>query len=209
MLHKKVDKVYGINLPSSVERRENLERECYKIGTQFKLVPAIDGVAENVAWYETGYAKDVHGWTQGAAGLVYTTINIIEEAKRSGYEKILILEDDIVFTPNVTEVFNQCIDELPDNWELFHLAAQHFVTPQRCGRSLLGLRGAWSCQAYAVHANVFDEYLKWLKLVDRPIDSITGEIIHPKGNSYSTIANQIITVPNMSTIRKSFMNYNV
>jgi len=208
MLHKLVDNVYAINLPGSTDRRANIDKQCFDIGTHYQLWPAIDGRAENVEWHESDYAKNVHGWTQGAAGLVYTTINIIKDAKEKGYKSILILEDDIVFRPRIYETAVDAMKHLPEDWELFHLAAQHFKTPGRKG-NLLQLEGAWSCQAYMVHERAYDMYLEWLELVDRPIDSITAEKFHPRGKSFSTIIKQIVTLPNDSTIRGKFMNYNV
>lgn len=209
MLHKHVDKVYVVNLPTSKDRAANIAKQCYNIGCKYELFPAIDGRKEDVEWFENQYAKDVHGWTQGAAGLVYTTINIIEDAKKKGYKSILILEDDIKFKPMVNEIVDECVKTLPENWDMFHLTAQHFKQPQRLGPSLLRLNGAWSCQAYMVNERIYDKYLEWLKLVDRPIDSVTSEKIHSRGNSFAPLTNLIITDPNVSTIRGSFINYNV
>lgn len=209
MLHKHVDKVYVVNLPESTDRAANIAKQCYDIGCQYELFPAIDGRKENVDWFENQYAKNVHGWTQGAAGLVYTTINIINDAKKKGYKSIFIMEDDIKFKPIVNEIVDECVKNLPDNWDLFHLTAQHFRQPQRMGPNLLRLNGAWSCQAYMISERAYDKYLKWLELVDRPIDSVTAEKIHTEGNSFAPLTNLIITDPNISTIRGEFINYNV
>jgi GR25 family glycosyltransferase involved in LPS biosynthesis len=208
MIHDLVDKVYAINLPQSKARRANIEKQCFDQGIKYEIFPAIDGIKNNVEWFESEHAKNVHGWTQGAAGLVYTTIGIIKDAKEKGYKSILILEDDIIFKPQATMDIENCVKALPNDWELFHFAVQNFRSPQRVGRHLSCLRGAWSCQAYMVSERIYDEYLKWLELVDRPIDSITAEKIHPRGRSFSPVVNQIITQPNMSEIRKQYMNYN-
>jgi hypothetical protein len=60
-----------------------------------------------------------------------------------------------------------------------------------------------------VSERIYDEYLEWLELVDRPIDSITSRIIHPRGKSYASINDLITTVPNYSTIRGTMMNYGI
>ena len=60
-----------------------------------------------------------------------------------------------------------------------------------------------------ISERIYDEYLEWLELVDRPIDSITSRIIHPKGKSYASITDLITTVPNYSTIRGAMMNYGI
>lgn len=209
MFHKLVDKVYAINLKSSTKRKENIIFQCHKIGTHFELVEAIDGVADNVSWIQNDFNSKYEGWTQGAAGLVYTTKGIIEDAKANGYKSIMIMEDDIIFKDNAYKIAKKLFEQLPDDWELFHLASQNYNgSPRRMGQ-LMRLTGAWSCQIYMINENVYDEYLEWLELVDRPIDSITSKIIHPKGKSYAPVSDLIYTVPNYSTIRDMDINYGI
>ena len=207
MFQKLVDKVYAINVESSKDRRENIIAQCHSIGTHFEIVKAIDGRKEDVEWVRNEYNSKYDGWTQGAAGLVYTTMNIIKEAKAKGYKSIMILEDDIVFERNAYSEAKVLFQTLPLDWELFHLAAQSFVPGRRMGK-LVQLKAAWSCQAYIISERVYDEYLEWLELVDRPIDSITSGIIHPKGKSYAPLRSLIRTIPNWSDIRQMNMNYN-
>jgi GR25 family glycosyltransferase involved in LPS biosynthesis len=207
MFHKLVDKVYAINVESSKERRANIFDQCHKIGTHFELVKAVDGRKENVEYIRNEANSKYDGWTQGAAGLVYTTRGIIHDAKRKGYKTIMILEDDIVFGNGAYEETKTLLRTLPSNWELFHLAAQNFSPPRIMGRTIK-LTGAWSCQAYILHERIFDTYLEWLGLVDRPIDSITSGVIHPRGRSFAPFRPLIKTVPNWSDIREMNMNYN-
>lgn len=208
MFHKLVDKVYAINLKVSEERRENIQSQCHKIGTHFELVEAIDGREDNVKWVSNDWNSKYDGWTQGAAGLVYTTINIIKEAKKNKYKSIMILEDDIFFKINAYKICKDLIRNLPKDWELFHLAHQD-CSGKRVKRfgKLIKLNASWSCQAYMISERVYDEYLEWLELVDRPIDSITSQIIHPRGKSYAPITELILTLPNYSTIRGMNINY--
>tara|TARA_R110001592_G_scaffold86057_1_gene254128 strand:- start:4497 stop:5651 length:1155 start_codon:yes stop_codon:yes gene_type:complete len=209
MFHKLVDKVYAINLPSSKDRRANILHQCRGVGTHFEIVDAIDGRKDNVDWVENEVNSHEDGWTQGAAGLVHTTKNIIKDAKEKGYKSIMIMEDDIVFIPDAYRIAKGLFDTLPEDWELFHLASQDYSNNSRRLGGLLRLGGAWSCQIYMIHERVFDEYLEWLELVDRPIDSVTSQIIHPKGNSYAPITDLIKTLPNYSTIRGKDMNYGI
>jgi len=210
MLHKLVDKVYAINLKSSKSRRNNIYNECHKIGTHFELVEAIDGREENVDYVKNDWNSKYDGWTQGAAGLVYTTIGIIKDAKAKKYKSIMILEDDIIFIGNTTQFAKNCFNSLPKNWELFHLTHQNYSKlPLTRKKDTFVLNSSWSCQAYAINESIYDEYLEWLELVDRPIDSITSQVFHPRGNSYAPLLNLIKTVPNYSTIRGMEINYGI
>lgn len=210
MFHKLFDKVYAINLKSSEDRRNNIYSQCHNIGTHFELVEAVDGREENVYWVKNEWNSKYDGWTQGAAGLVHTTIGIIKDAKKNKYKSIMIMEDDIVFKPNAYAKAKLISKSLPDNWNLFHLAQQNYSgKPLARVGEIYKLKSSWSCQIYAINENVYDEYLEWLELVDRPIDSITSKIIHPKGNSYSSIMDLIVTLPNHSTIRDMQINYGI
>lgn len=210
MLQKLVDKVYVINLKSSKDRRDSIYNECHKIGTHFKLVEAIDGREENVKWVKNKWNSRYDGWTQGAAGLVHTTIGIIEEAKAKKHKSIMIIEDDVIFKKDVYKKAKKYFSLLPKDWEFLHLAHQNY-SKNMLGRigPLQILESSWSCQIYAINENVYDEYLEWLELIDRPIDSITSQIFHPRGKSYGPIIDLIETVPNYSTIRDMEINYGV
>jgi GR25 family glycosyltransferase involved in LPS biosynthesis len=210
MFHKLVDKVYAINLKTSEDRRNNIYSQCHKIGTHFELVEAIDGREENVHWVRNEWNSKYDGWTQGAAGLVHTTINIIKDAKKNNYKSIMIMEDDIVFKHNAYKDAKKLFETLPEDWELFHLASQNYSNKilKRFG-DLVQLKSSWSCQIYMINENVYDEYLEWLELVDRPIDSITSCVIHPRGKSYAPISDLIVTIPNYSTIRDMEINYGI
>lgn len=208
MFHKLVDNVYVINLESSPERRESIGVQCHSIGTIFEYVKAVDGRKENVDYVVNDINSKYEGWTQGAAGLVYTTMNIIRDAKAKGYKSIMIMEDDIVFRRDAYKQIKNCFDLLPDDWELFHCAYQNVSRPRIMGR-LLQLTGAWSCQIYAINESIYDEYLEWLSLVDRPIDSITSNIFHKRGKSFAPLNPVIDTLPNWSTIREVNINYGV
>lgn len=210
MFHKLFDKVVVINLDRSEGRLRSISSQCHSIGTHFERVSAIDGSNSNVVkstFTTTEFNKYWDGWNLGANGLVHTTISIIEKAKKDKLDNILILEDDIIFRNNSYENVKNAFNELPKDWELFHLNLHHLDSPIPIGTYLARCSSGWSCQAYAVRSSVFDLYLEWLRLHDRPIDSITKDVIHRRGNSYCCIPKIIDTIPNVSTIRDRFINY--
>lgn len=209
MFHKLVDKVYVINLERSKERRKGIAAELHRLGCKFEFYKAIDGRKENVKFHKNEIMANEEGWNQGSAGLVYTTINLIKEAKEKGYKSILIMEDDLVFYPNAYKNVTECLKRLPSYWKLFHFAIQHIKPPTVFGRFAFRINAGWSCQAYIIKEELYDEYLEYLELVDRPIDSVTSEFLHPQGFAYAPTSKIIKTVPNVSTIRGQFINYGV
>ncbi len=47
--------------------------------------------------------------------------NVYEDIIEKGYQKVLILEDDVVASPNFESVSKMILEELPQNWELLYL----------------------------------------------------------------------------------------
>lgn len=207
MIHTYFDHTYVINIPLIYQDRLNLiTHQCAQIGLEFEVFPGVDGYRTDFTWDETNTAT-MPGWTKGAAGLVYTTINIINDAKAKGYKNILILEDDLIFKPNTNKKVEEAMASLPSDWELFHFAATHHIQPDWSGNRLIRLNGSWSCQMYAINSSIYDLYLEELQKVDKPIDVITSEIFHPRSKSYAINPSIIETVPNFSTIRNRFINH--
>ena len=209
MFHKLVDNVYVINLERSKDRRKGITAELHKLGCTFEFFKAIDGREEKVKYHSNEIMSQQEGWNEGAAGLVYTTINIIKDAKAKGYKSVLIMEDDLIFHPKAYENIKLTLSRLPSNWKLFHFALQHTIPPTMYGMYAYRINGGWSCQAYIIKEEIYDEYLEYLELVDRPIDSVTSDFLHPQGFAYCPTRKIIKTVPNISTIRGEFINYGV
>lgn len=199
------DRVYVINRPVDITRREEIIKELQGICDTYKLFPAVDGWNETIEFKVTEDNKIYDGWTPGAAGLVETTIQIIKEAKENKYKQILILEDDLKFNYSLQEAVKS-FNRVPDNWELMHFASKDYIRPKRLGK-LKRLAGAWSCQIYGVSERIYDEYLSELSKKDKPIDLITSSVFHPRGNSYATRHDVITTYPNFSSIRNKQVNY--
>jgi GR25 family glycosyltransferase involved in LPS biosynthesis len=206
MFHKLVDKVYVINLEKSKDRREGIAAELHRLGCKFEFFKTIDGRKENVKFHKNEIMAHEEGWNQGSAGLVYTTINIIKEAKEKGYKSILIMEDDLVFYPNAYVNVVEALKRLPASWKLFHFAIQNIKSPTPYGLKAIRINAGWSCQAYIIKEELYDEYLEYLELVDRPIDSVTSDFLHPQGFAYAPTSKIIKTVPNVSTIRGEFIS---
>ena len=204
-LFDRFDMVYVVNRPCDFERKANIEHELSSLCKHYVLFEATDGWKDHVPMIINEKNKNWDGWTKGAAGLVDTTIRILEDAKKNAYQSILILEDDII----INTMISQAVDDfkrVPQNWELFHFTSTDYKRPLRIGK-LKKLTGAWSCQMYAINSSIYDEYIRQLKEFDKPIDVITSEYFHPRGKSFALRYNVVNTVPNQSSIRNKFVNY--
>jgi len=65
-------------------------------------------------------------FSPGAWGTLKTYRNILIEATNKGFDNILCLEDDAIFSKNFEELFNKANKIIPENWEILYLgASQH------------------------------------------------------------------------------------
>jgi len=114
------DKIYCINLPSRKDRWQNclFQFEKYNISNNLEK---FDGII---------YNNQLFNKKQNAClGCWFSHYTILKHAKAMNYDKILILEDDFVFnveSEKLNDELTCCMNELPQNWDLFYLGA-YFV----------------------------------------------------------------------------------
>jgi len=201
------EKVYVINRDIDTSRLISIKQQMSLIGCEnYEVVKAIDGWKGSKYYKETEENSLYDGWTKGAAGLVETTIGIIKDAKKNTYNSIVIIEDDVIFNPSIKALEKKIKDFLPPFWELFHYTSKDYKKPIRLGK-LKQLTGAWSCQCYAVNSTIYDEYIDLLETSYVPIDLITSRTFHARGKSFAYRYNQVITLPNKSSIRGVEIDY--
>ena len=114
------DKIYCINLPSRKDRWQNCLIQFDKYGILNNL-EKVDGTIYNNHSFNRKQNAHLGCW--------FSHYNILKNAQKLNYNKILILEDDFVFNMQPEEMnikLTSCINELPQNWDLFYLGA-YFV----------------------------------------------------------------------------------
>lgn len=203
-----VDNVYVINLDSREDRLNEVTSELSRFNIQFSKQSAVNGkdLPEPANKIKSGH-YDPKNWNKGALGLVETTINIIEDAKLNGYDKIIIFEDDVELHDNICLIFQNSVDELPNDWEMFHFGIFHKIKPTRFSKSLVKVNGGVCCHAYMINSNVFDIYLEELNKKNKPIDVTTLEKIHTRGKTYSFTKNLAFQKNSLSNISGNVVSH--
>jgi GR25 family glycosyltransferase involved in LPS biosynthesis len=119
-IFKSFDKIYCINLPFRKDRWQNclLQFEKYNISNNLQK---FDGIIYNNPLFNKKQNAHLGCW--------FSHYTILKHAKAMNYDKILILEDDFVFNvepKKLNDKLTCCVNELPQNWDLFYLGA-YFV----------------------------------------------------------------------------------
>lgn len=203
------DKIYMINLPEEVKRREGSLLALEEAGinsSKVEVVKALNGT--QVPWSEEEEENATEGWNANAKALAKKTLQLVVDARKKGYKKILIFEDDIKLVSNFHEIYNKFASNLPAKWDFVHLNASHHQPAEYYGPYINKIKYAWCCQAYIISSEVFDEYIKRLTALDKPIDQTTADIHLERGNSYCPSVNLVYHEPfNHSTLRDKIVNY--
>jgi GR25 family glycosyltransferase involved in LPS biosynthesis len=89
-------------------------------------------------------------------GCVLSHIEVIEKAKAQNLPYVLIFEDDVTFPLNFDYEFQKCLNELPEDWDLFYLSGTPKTTPQPISEHVCKCGGMWGTFGYMVRESVYD-----------------------------------------------------
>jgi GR25 family glycosyltransferase involved in LPS biosynthesis len=60
------------------------------------------------------------GWKYGQLGIWASNYTAWLNFLETDYDYVMLIEDDVYFEDGAFETFEECIKELPDNWEIYH-----------------------------------------------------------------------------------------
>jgi len=178
------NKIYCVNLDRRQERWKEASDEFKKFSLDVERFSAVDGSKLDLSNIKMQVLKSDS--LPGAVGCSMSHRNIIIDAKEKGYEKILILEDDVVFTDNLIERFEKEINSLPEDWDLFYLSANN-LKPEaltKINENIWRTRFSYTTHCYAVHSRVYDVIIKGLENLDVPVDQFYKNVLQQEYNCY-------------------------
>lgn len=182
------DRIVVINLPHRKDRLIEVTEEMDKYGIEFELV---DGIKND----------------NGAEGLRQTVENIFLESIEAGHRRILIFEDDCQFVHDPTEVMNNAVKELPENWHILYLGAQCTNGfKRRQSSALLQLDMAFATHAWALSLQGMKEIISIG--LEAPIDNSIVSSIQPLQQCYITYPLLATQRPGMSSIGNTWIDWN-
>lgn len=215
------DKIYVLNLDRRPDRMENMVRRLKRWGiTNYVRYSAIDG-SETPHWEEwkhytksklnriekVRYRRKAIG-SAGSWAILKSMFHLIRDAQINKYNRILVLQDDVLFHKNFTEEFNKMKDYIPnDKWKLLFLGAtqhnwrhvlksKHYYYPNGTAD------GAF---AVGIHSSLYDEMIEEILKFDMPVDSGALSRLQKKYlyNSFVIYPNLIIADIRDSDLRSS------
>jgi GR25 family glycosyltransferase involved in LPS biosynthesis len=177
------DKVVVINLDKRTDRLEKITKQLDDLGITFERFSAIDGTGK----VPMLAGKDSH----------------IQVWKDNLGKKILVLEDDAFFVDNFQERFDEVIQTLPEDWDVFYLGA---LLDKKTGK-VIKVNNDWyrqvvstGTQAYCINPRIMQYCIDAIEVYDGYID-VGLRILAEDINAYITQPNLVTQYPSYSDLR--------
>lgn len=192
---------FYINLEHRTDRRAEVEAELDTIGIPCERFPAIQ-------------------WSPGIVGCNYSHIAVLKEARRRGYESVLIFEDDFQFLVDKERfwsIMSAIEGEVADSYDVIMLSynASHESTYAPYSENLNKILGAQTTSGYIVHSRMYDDLINiWEMATPKLIE--TGEHwiyaldqiwkrLQPGSNWYASKVRLGLQRPSFSDIGQQFV----
>lgn len=176
ILSKYFDHIYVINLDKDIQRLKRIEQIFEKLGIQFERFSAIYG-KNKVNDYKKLFKKPWNSWEKKmnrAAKIKRPTVygcllshrEIVKNAIKKGYKRILIFEDDIIANKSIKKLLIKNRRLLRNKWKLIYLGStQHDWTNIEFLKNYYYANETDGCFAYGMDKSI---YRKFLKLTEKP-----------------------------------------
>ncbi len=181
-LNEIFDKIYVINLERNQERLNKVNKSLLYFDINYERFNAIDGQTMKNE-FNAIFKKKWSNWEKkytdkfkmkriGEYGCLLSHREIIKDAKKQNYKKILIFEDDILVHKNIKELVTQYKTIFNQKWKLCYLGAtQHGWGGIRFNRNYYNANSTDGAFAYGIDQSIYDEILNLIANPKFPIDA--------------------------------------
>ena len=200
-----------INLKRRPDKLKVCQQLFAKLNIKYKISEAIDfcdGIPEDYP------VKPIEGsflWDRapGAWGCYVSHLEIIKDAKKNNYDKILILEDDVAIDDNFLSLFSQKVKDLPQDWKLFYLGASaHTGIPKKKVTDHISQTfESFTTSSYGIHSSIYDTILESEKVADKTIDLFLVKDIQSTHPCYVVTPTIMWQSAGFSDIQQKHLNY--
>ena len=183
-------KVVVINLDRRTDRMERIDAQLKELGIEYERFSAVDGKELSINPIFAG------------------TMSHVEVLKNNRDSRILVLEDDAQFVDNFNEKFEEVMQTLPNDSDIFYLGA---LLPKSTGK-VTPVNQHWArqvmttgSQAYCINPARVNYFIENLDGYEWYID-IGLRVFAEKYNAYIAQPNLVTQFPSYSDLRLKEVN---
>lgn len=236
ILNKIFSKIYVVNLAKSVDDKVRIGAHLNSRGIKYEFWTAIDGHVGLALEEYKNYEKKPLGRlvrypdmndrevrrkghfieSPGAIGYILTYGFIIKDALKNNYEKILILEDDVILDDNFEHKFESLIRAVSNDWRVIQLGASQYDWSSVDDKKSLDQgfyfpRRIHTCGSFAIglHKDVLGLLYDAINCYESPFDVLPLGEIYEKflGKCYVSYPNIVMPDVTSSNIRDGRNQY--
>ena len=165
--------------------------------TNYERFSAIIPTLQNIPDIYTCAHQKIETYRIASYGCYLSHIAILKLAKSRNYKRILILEDDIEFSSEFTEIIPKALDEIEDlNWDLFYLGGNNYHNTKINNKKYIcNVSRCYALHAYIVNMTCYNTLITAPH--KREIDGVYVDLSH--NNIIKTLA--IVPFCSRSTTR--------
>lgn len=208
-INKYFDNIYCLNLEKRKDRWVKVSEQFKRFSINVERFNAIDGSLIPDRDFELVNPDKISGEEASILGIMenknalaclLSHINIIKDAKKNNYKRILIFEDDIMLS-NDFEIEISKISKL--NWKLLYLGASQFNwSGIEIKNGYYLSKNTLGTFAYAIDSSIYDIILEVLETKRKSVDNLLSEVQDKiYGQCYTLYPNIVISDVNDSDIR--------
>lgn len=230
ILNRYFDHIYLVNLNKSKKERLRVFKHLNSCGVSVQRWNATNGYqGAPLAHYEQYKSRQLgtlrrfsrfnereikrgKGFIEsaGAVGYIYTYLSILNDAKKNRYEKILIIEDDIILCKDFETKFEEFISNVDEDWKILQLGASQYGWNSFNEDDAVKLGHYYPKQldtcgsfAIAISQDVIDELIEVESSFEAPFDNLPLGEIYEKylGKCYVCYPNIVMPDVTDSNIR--------
>lgn len=95
----------------------------------------------------------------GSYACLRSHLAVVENAFINRSSSVLIIEDDVIFHPDLGRVFSEYIKELPDDWDMLFFGALHGEPPTPVTEHIVKLTHSLSTYTYALKHTIYEAFI--------------------------------------------------
>lgn len=197
-MNKYFDKIFCVNLDKRTDKWELCLKEFEQAGIDVVRFSAVDG--------STIALPPNCAITPGEVGCSLSHTTILKRMLHEGWERILILEDDIEFSVHAPAQFQQWIGQVPADWDMLYLGGNHIAHPIPVTQNVSKIVRTYTTSHYGITKKMAAEVIAEVEKFKSQID-VTYTDFQKTHNCYVFNPSIAWQKPGHSDIQNAFMDY--
>ena len=186
--------IHIVNLDSRKDRWKEIVTEMARVGIEkYERCPAFKPNLSKIPkeYYDklAVAGSDHEIYKIGAVGNKMSQNEIIKIARDSGFDNVLILEDDTVFRDNANHLIDLVMNQIKEDdisWDMLYFCANPVFpsTFEMVNTNLARIKSAYTTSAYVVNSSVYNAIIDNVLTCGTENDVFYATQIHPHYKCY-------------------------